>query len=47
LRKWILEDAEKDKDKLKKSGKFNNYTDTNEIDFKAFEEQTLNEMMEG
>ena len=47
IRRWIVQDIEKDKDKPKKSGKFNNYTDTNEIDFKAFEEQTLNEMMEG
>lgn len=47
IRRWIVQDIEKDKDKPKKSGKFNNYTDTNEIDFKAFEEQILNEMMEG
>lgn len=47
IRRWILEDKKKEADKPKESNKFCNYTDTNKIDFKAYEEQSLKEMLEG
>ena len=46
IRKWILEDKDKKKDKPKESNKFCNYTDTNKIDYKAYEEQIMQEMLE-
>ena len=46
IRKWIIQDKGKDKDKPKGANRFSNYTDTNEIDFKAHEEQIMKEMLE-
>lgn len=46
IRKWIIQDKGKENGKPKGANRFSNYTDTNEIDFKAHEEQVMKEMLE-
>lgn len=45
IRRWIIEDKKKEKDKSDKSNKFCNYNDTNKIDYSAYEEQIMKEMI--